>query len=130
MTGLRCSKPPIRYKVFEGGSMKFKDMVKDDVWGVFMNQDEYAETYRWNGGGGSETYEIVAVLDDDILIKKYSSEFEFLEKGSHMLFAAADQFKRKPKAGDAVRFDGALYTVDRLDEDMGMYTIFLAKGRG
>ena len=107
----------------------FKDMVKADIDSVFLNCDEFADTHEWNDGKG-KSYTIKAVVDDDILIKQYSSEFEMLEKGSHMIFASAEGFHKQPKAGDAVYFDKNLYTVDEVDEDMGMLAIFLSRGKG
>ena len=107
----------------------FKEMIDADIKGVFINLDEFAEIHKWNSGTG-KSYEIHAVLDDDILIRKYSAQYEFLGQDSHMLFASAADFVKKPKISDAVRLDGVLYTVDRIEEDMGMYTIFLIKGMG
>lgn len=107
----------------------FKDMVAADIEGVFINLDEFADTHKWNGGSGA-TYEIKAVVDDDVLIKQYSSQFDFMGTDSHMLFAPAAGFLKKPRNGDAVRLDGNLYTVDKIEEDMGMYAIFLSRGKG
>lgn len=107
----------------------FKDMVDADIERVFINPDEFADTYSWNGGSGP-TYKIKAVLDDDVLIRQYSSQFEFFGQDIHMIFSPAAGFKKKPKQGDAVRFEGNLYTVDRIEEDMGMYAIFLIRGKG
>jgi len=107
----------------------FKDMVTADIEGVFINLDEFADEHTWNGGSGA-SYKIKAVLDDDILIKQYSSQFEFFGQDIHMIFSPAAGFKKKPKNGDAVRLDGNIYTVDRIEEDMGMYAIFLVRGKG
>lgn len=107
----------------------FKDMVNADIEGVFINLDEFAETYSWNGGKG-KSYQIKAVLDDDVLIRHYTSQFEFFGQDIHMLFSPAAGFKEKPKYGDAVRLDGNIYTVDRIEEDMGMYAVFLIRGKG
>lgn len=107
----------------------FKDMVDADIKGVFINQDEFADVHKWNGGSGA-SYEIHAVIDDDVLIRQYSSQYESLGQDSHMLFASVADFIKKPKNGDAVRLDGILYTVDKIEEDMGMYAIFLIKGKG
>lgn len=107
----------------------FKDMVEADIEGVFINPDEFADTHTWSGGTG-KSYEIKAVVDDDILIRQYSSQFDFMGQDSHMIFSPAAGFKKKPKNGDAVHFDGNLYTVDRIEEDMGMYAIFLLRGKG
>lgn len=105
----------------------FKDMVAADIKGVFINLDEFADEHKWNGGNGAN-YTIRAVVDDDILIRKYSHEYDFMGQDSHLIYAAAEDFHKKPKQGDAVRFDGNIYTVDRIEEDMGVYKIFLVRG--
>ncbi len=108
--------------------MGFKEMVADDIENVFENLEEFADTHTWNGGSG-KSYAITAVVDDDKLMTDYSSEFELLQKGSHLLYASATQFKEKPKAGSAVKLDGNIYTIDEIREDMGMYAIFLSRGK-
>lgn len=107
----------------------FKDMVQSDIEGVFINLDEFADVHKWNGGSGA-TYDIKAVLDDDILIRQYSSQYDFMGQDSHLLYSPAAGFTKKPRNGDAVRLDGNLYTVDKIEEDMGMYAIFLIRGKG
>ena len=106
----------------------FKDMVAVDIEGVFINLDEFADTHTWNDGSGP-TYQIKAVLDDDVLIRQYTSQFEFFGQDIHMIYSPAAGFKKKPKNGDAVHLDGNLYTVDRIEEDMGMYALFLTRGK-
>lgn len=109
--------------------MEFKEMVAEDINNVFENLDEFAETFKWNGGSGA-TYTITAVMDDDKLMKEYSSEFDLLPTGSHLLHVAASQFKTRPKVSDAVKLNNNLYTVNEIIDNMGMLDIFLARGKG
>lgn len=103
--------------------MSFKEIVENDLLGIFCNMDEYGERHKW------DAKEISCVIDDDSMMREYSSEFELLPKGSHHVFIPCSELASRPQAGAVVRFDGGIYTVDEIKEDMGMYDIFLAKGR-
>lgn len=109
--------------------MGFKEMVASDIDDVFENLDEFAETYKWNGGSGA-TYTITAVIDDDKLMKEYSAEFELLPTGSHLLHVAANQFKTPPTVGSVIKFNNNIYTVNEIIDNIGMLDIFLARGKG
>lgn len=103
--------------------MALKDELLTDLYDVFFNEDEFAEQHLWN------TTKITCIVDDDDLIKNYSSEFELLPKGSHMILAPAAEFSKKPTLAAAVRFDNAIYTIDEIEEQRGLYIIFLARGQ-
>jgi len=100
----------------------FKDMVANDIESVFLNLDEFADKHLWDGK------ELVCVVDDDTMIEKYSAEFDLLPKGSHLVYASAASFEKRPQVSSVVRFDKIIYTIDEIEEQMGMYRIFLARG--
>ena len=104
--------------------MGFKEVLQEDINHVFFNTEEFADTHTWN------KREIVAIVDDDDLIAKYSSEFEFLEKGSHLVMTPETSFEKKPGINAAIEFDGNLYTVDEVKLENGMYVIFLNRKGG
>lgn len=101
--------------------MGFKDILESDL-NAFFEEDEFADTHLWNKNT------IKAIVDDEALIMKYSSEFELLPKGSRCIMAPAKQFQKKPMVSEAIYFDKILYTVDEVQESAGVYTIFLARG--
>jgi len=103
--------------------MTFKEIIQNDCLGLFCNLDEYGEKHRW------DAITITCVIDDDSLMREYSSEFELLPKGSHHVFIPASELPARPQAGSVVRFDGVIYTVDEVRDEMGMYVVFLGRGR-
>lgn len=104
--------------------MSFKSDIEEDIFDVFFDMDEFAELKKYDGS------DVHVVEDDESLMRKYSSEFEALAAGSHMILVPAKELNRQPKANDAVIYDGGLYTVDEVKYEMGVYLIFLNKGRG
>jgi hypothetical protein len=104
--------------------MGFKDMAMDDLNKVFFNIDEFAEECTWN------KTKIVAVVDDDSLIRKYSAEFSSLSQGSHLIYVAENQFTKAPFINEVVVFNNNTYTVDEVKRELGMLAIFLDCGRG
>lgn len=97
----------------------FKEILQEDIKNVFFNVDEMAEECLWNGKP------VKAVIDDDSMIAKYSSEFEFLAEGSHMVMLPADGMPEAPKVASVVNFDGNLYEIHQIDVQCGVYLIFL-----
>lgn len=103
--------------------MAIKDEFITDLYDVFFSDDEFAEEHIWNNT------KIKCIVDDDDLMAKYSSEFELLPAGSHMVFAPASEFTAKPRITSAVRFDNVVYTLHEIKEQVGMYVIFLERGQ-
>lgn len=104
--------------------MSMKEMFEDDLENVFFDEDEFAEECSW------DKEQIRAIIDDDDLIKKYSSEFEALSRGSHMIYAVQSQFKRQPQINEVHVFNNNQYTIDEIKREAGMLVIFLNNGRG
>lgn len=101
----------------------FRDMMHRDIDKVFLNLDDFADEHTWDG------VKIKCVVDKDSLIKEYSSEFETLPRGSHLVYASAESFSKRPQVNAAVRFDNNIYTIDEVTDAVGMYIIYLARGR-
>lgn len=104
--------------------MGFKDMAMDDLNKVFFNNTEFAEECSWG------KTKIVAVVDDDSLIRKYSAEFSSLSQGSHLIYVAENQFTKAPFINEVVVFNHNTYTIDEVKRELGMLVIFLDCGRG
>lgn len=105
--------------------MDFFEMLQDDIDHTFFDEDIFCEKKKYNN------LEIRVVEDDDSMMRKYSGEFEALQSGSHMILVPDKEFEnsRQPKANDAVRYDGGIYTVDEVKKEKGVYLIFLNRGR-
>lgn len=104
--------------------MSFKDDIKDDIATVFFETEEFADVKRF---GDSMIH---VVEDDDTLMRKYSSEFEALSSGSHMILVPIKELAKKPNVNDVIKYEGNLYTIDEVKYEMGVYVIFLNRGRG
>lgn len=104
--------------------MGFKDSLLNDIERVFFNLDEFAESCSWNKRN------IVAIIDDESLIRKYSSEFEVLTQGSHLIYVDKSQLEDDQNIGDVVVFNNNLYTINEIKEENGILSIFLNAGRG
>ncbi len=104
--------------------MSFKESLDDDLSKVFFNMDEFAEECSWDKS------KIVAIIDDDDLIRKYSEEFSILPQGSHLLYAAKNQFISMPYVGEVHVVNHNTYTINEVKSELGMLAIFLSNGRG
>lgn len=104
--------------------MGFKEQVIADIEQVFINDEEFAEDCYWNGDI------IKGIIDDDSLIRKYSSEFDVLPQGSHLFFVSESQFDRIPSINEVVNFNNNPYEINEIKSECGMLCIFLSYGRG
>lgn len=99
--------------------MGLKEILQQDLQNVFFNQEEFGETHTWN------KKVIKAIVDDDILMEKYDSEFQFLGKGSHLVMVPESEFETVPSTNTAIVFDGKLYTLNEVQKESGMLVFFL-----
>jgi hypothetical protein len=104
----------------------FKDTVRRDAAGVFFNENEFAgrnsgDPHTWDGE------EIPAVLDSNVVRTSNSTEYPAFPSGTLTVYVPVGAIPR-PKEGTPHRFDGALFTVWDVREDMGVYVITLIAG--
>lgn len=104
--------------------MSFKEDIENDILSVFFEMNEFADIKQFGDNM------IHVVEDDESLMRKYSSEFEALSSGSHMILVPVKELTRKPNVNDVVKYEGNLYTIDEVKHEMGVYVIFLNRGRG
>lgn len=107
--------------------MSFRDTVQADINGVFMNQDEFAETHVWGDRP------ILCVLDNSIVervrgnVTDVNYDSNAIEYG---LFVAVDQFPdRLPQIQEQVFFDGMAMTVMSIVTEDGVMEIVLRGNR-
>ena len=105
--------------------MTLKEMIAGDIQTAFLNMDDFAEIHDVNGT------EMKAVIDE------INAEERNLKTSDHIigdsifekywkLYVAIEDFGNKPKTGRQIfRLDGKPYRVLEVDEEMGMYVIFL-----
>lgn len=105
--------------------MTFKDAVKADI-PAFFDPDEFAgrnsgDPHTWDGK------EIPAVLDSNVVRTSNSTEYPAFPSGTLTVYVPVGAIPR-PKEGTPHRFDGALFTVWDVQEDIGVYVITLIAG--
>lgn len=99
--------------------MSFKDEVKADIDGVFLQADEFAETHRVEGK------DIICVLDTDRgKLKSNGGEYDLSEADFVLMAKTADLPPRKA-AGALLNLDGKELTVGTWDEQDGMAIVEL-----
>lgn len=105
--------------------MTLKEMIADDIQTVFLNMDDFAEIHDVNGT------EMKAVIDE------INAEERNLKTSDHIIgdsifekywkvYVDAEDYGEKPNAGREIfRLDGMPCRVLEVDEEMGMYVIYL-----
>lgn len=97
----------------------FKDMVAADIYGVFINVDEFGEVYRIEGR------EIKIVVDNDELKERQGGQDLAVAESATLFYAkTADLPPRRP-AGENLNVNGRECLVDDWQEDMGVSTVVL-----
>ena len=110
--------------------MTFKEAVRADVYDVFLNLSEFADTHKLNGK------EIRAIVDDDVLDGEISVKFGGTTKrasgiynGGIELYVAKSDLG-KPKPGSILELDGRRYIVEAASEQDGIYKITINRTGG
>ncbi len=107
----------------------FKDAVAEDVTGVFLNPDEFADSHVFDG------VELIAVVTDiDDAMTQGSSRDDFaspqtlaLLSGQVRLYCDVNDLPDAPLPDAAVDLDGLRYIVESVSTQMGMYVIDLVR---
>jgi hypothetical protein len=102
--------------------MNFKDQIQDDIDTIFLDQDEFAETFL------VDDKEIVAVMTNDILQERSqrdSGNYEGVYADKKVLSVKVSDFPIRPVRGQVMRVNDGIYIVDSCGESMGMYDITL-----
>lgn len=98
---------------------KFKSQVQKDIFGVFLNFDEFAEYHRVAGK------KILCVFDDDALKERQGGEELSVAESSVMFYAYCSDLGKRKQAGNTINIDGKEYVIDDWQEDMGVATLSL-----
>lgn len=106
--------------------MGFKEMVEADIYGVFINGGEFADTHNLDG------VECLAVVEYDQTKKRStlsSRNFEGLHGDFVTVAVKRSELARIPAQGQNFKLDGKLYKVISTNDDMGVLTIELGAYR-
>jgi hypothetical protein len=98
--------------------MGFKEQIQSDL-NIFINDNEFAEPHTIDG------VQLSVVIDNDRL-KERQSHSEYGYEGDILFFVAKSAYGAAPASGQVINFDGDIYRVSDVQEDLGMYSITLA----
>ena len=106
--------------------MSFKDIIEDDVRGVFMNPQEFSEMHTVNG------VEMAVQIDSNEQIereKRFNQHMDGIYLNQKLIYVAASDFGPLPKQGSILTLDKRTYRVaDAVSED-GVYSITIEANR-
>ena len=107
-------------------AMNFKDMVAEDISGVFLNLEEFGDKHTI---GKKET---ICVIDEERFQNKQRNKTKSLENDGLFiegmtLFIEKSFFKYPPHSGEKILVDGVRYLVEETKEDMGLLEIDLTR---
>ncbi len=106
--------------------MSFKDIITDDVHGVFMNPEEFSEMHTVNG------IEMAVQIDSNEQIereKRFNQHMDGIYLNQKLIYVAASDFGPLPKQGSILTLDKRTYRVaDAVSED-GVYSITIEANR-
>lgn len=108
--------------------MNLKQAMLHDVDNVFLNEDEFAETYIIDGTP------IKGIMSQDLFekrIKRTSSDYaEGITVHGVMLTCASSEFNSDPIRGEQWNIDGKNFIVDNVEPKDGIHTITLIRNEG
>ncbi len=89
---------------------------------TFFNTDEFAEIHELQGN------EVPVVVDNDIIITPLGkhADADGIFTDDKMIFVQKKYLEFEPVAGQHLSFDGEIYPIKTVNEDMGGYTIILS----
>lgn len=104
----------------------FKDQVKKDVAGIFLNTDEFSDTHLING------VEMPAQIDNIEQIEREqrgNQHMDGIYTQQKLIYVSAADFGPLPKQGSLFKLDDRRYRVaDAIDEG-GVYSITIEANR-
>lgn len=102
--------------------MTLKDEIAEDIYNVFLNEDDFGEEHIVNGTV------IKCMFDDDKLTERQGSNELAVSDSSLLLFAKNSDLPPRMVNGERMTIDGKNYVVDDWKENLGMSEIVLHHG--
>lgn len=109
--------------------MDFKEIMKDDLAGIFFDLEEFAERRTINGK------EMCVIFDENELLERKKegragSHFDGAYLATAMLYVKAEEYGPRPKVGSVLAIDGKnVYRVAEAVDEGGVYSIALEANR-
>lgn len=102
--------------------MSLKDEIAEDIYNVFLNEEDFAESHVVN------FKEIKCMFDDDKLTERQGSNELAVSESTSLLFAKSSDLPPRQASGSKLEIDGKTYVVDDWKENFGMAEIMLHRG--
>ena len=107
--------------------MSLRDQIFDDIDGVFLNADDFAEEAIVNIGG--KDYQVMVVQDDDTLLERTDAAAQGTYLGEKLIFIKAADIPGRPAVGARITLNGESYFVTNCVNNFGMYEIRMGANR-
>ena len=109
------------------GAPSFKDCVKADIFGVFLNTAEFSAIHTVNGK------EMTVQVDENELLErdkaKMGTHQDGLYKARRLIYVARSEFGQRPAIGATLNLDGKLFKIRACTEEAGIFAIELEAAR-
>lgn len=109
------------------GAHSFKDQIAADVFGTFLNAQEFADVHTVNGK------EMTVVMDENEILERDKSRIgihaDGLYKSRRLVYVARAAFGPRPAIGAMLNLDGRHYKVTDCTEEAGILAIELGATR-
>ena len=100
----------------------FKSLLKQDVEKVFMNNDEFTDVHDIDG------IKMSVLIDANELDEREKSKNDYLDGVYNkriLIYVKTEEFGAPPKYGSYLILDNKLYTVCKVTNEYGVYSITL-----
>ncbi len=106
------------------GAPSFKECIAADVFNVFLNRLEFADTHTVN------SKKMTVLVDDNELLERdkaklLGTQANGLYKSRRLIYVAQADFGRRPAIGANLTLDGAVYRVRDCTAEAGILSIEL-----
>ena len=109
------------------GAPSFKECVAADIFGVFLNNQEFADKHMVNG------QEMTVLVDENELLERdkakagelLGARTDTVYKSRRLIYVARSEFGPRPANGAALTLDKRAYKVKSSTEEMGILAIEL-----
>ena len=106
------------------GAPSFKDLVAADIFDVFLNKQEHADTHTIDGKP------MTVVVDENELLERdkakiMAAQTEGTYKARRLVYVAKADFGPRPAQGAMLTLDGKAYKVKTCTEEAGVLAIEL-----
>lgn len=110
------------------GAPSFKDCVKADIFGVFLNTEEFSAIHTVNGKKMTVQVDENELLERD-KAKLLGATAEGLYKARRLIYVARSEFGQRPAIGATLNLDGKLFKIRACTEEAGIFAIELEAAR-